>query len=226
MGSKMSTLRNKPFYLILYQDIKAAEEKVAGIKSAAFPDGGRNSFNDTVLFGDETGIDQIIAVCQTPSFGDGQRFVLVRRAERLTKEDREKLFNYLKKPSPVSLPVFLFQADKKTRFPFVNNQISLFFSGEKSEFADNFGIVHALQNRKLNLALRIIDYQYGDERDFPRFFGILAWYLRNRIEKQRRLTRKDADLFRRFYTIERDFRRGKFDGRTSLELTILALGPF
>ncbi|MFH0796945.1 MAG: hypothetical protein V2A65_07810 [Candidatus Omnitrophota bacterium] len=218
-------MKNKPFYLILYQDIKAAEEKVAGIKAAVFPDarGGRNSFNDTVLFGGETDIEQVIAVCQTPSFGGGQRFVLVRRAERFTKEDREKLFNYLKKPSPASLPVFLFQADKKTRFPFVNNQISLFFSGEKSEFADNFGVVHALQNRKLNLALRIIDYQYGDERDFPRFFGLLVWHLRNRIERQGRLTRKDADLFRRLYTVERDFRRGKFDGRTSLELTIFGL---
>lgn len=219
----MSTLRTKPFYLLLYQDIKAAEAKVIEIKSAVFPAGTINSFNDTVLFGDETGIDRVISACQTSSLGGGQRFVLVRRAEKFGKEDREKLFSYLKKPSPVSLPVFLFQVDKRTRFPFVNNQIHLFFPGEKSEFVDNFGMINALRNRNLNLVLRIVDYQYGDERDFPRFFGLLVWYLRDRVEKQRRLNRKEADLFRRFYAIERNFRRGKIDGRISLELTILAL---
>ena len=92
------------------------------------------------------------------------------------------------------------------------------------EFEDNFGITNALRRRNLAGALKILDHQYEDQRDFYRLFGMLTWFLRNRVERlQGRMTRKDAALFERLYEIEKKFRRGSLDGRIGLELVLFAL---
>jgi len=212
-----------PFYLVLFQDFEAAERKLAEIKAAVFPETELTSFNDNVLFGPETGSEQIIALCRTVPFGGGRRFVLVRQAEKLVKEERAELFEYLKKPSRSAVLVLFFQTDAKARYPFAGHQIKLFFSGEEAELANNFGMVNALRRRNLKQALKILNSQYGGERDFPRFFGVLAWYLRDRMEKQGRITVRDANLLERFYGLERNFRRGKLTGQLALEMALIAL---
>ena len=216
-----------PFYLIAFQDIKAADHKIAELKAAAFPD-GVSPFNEAVFYGDEASAERIISSCQTPPFSGGRHCILVRRAEKLKKEDKEILFAYLKKPSPFAFLIFLFQVDrngwKSYAGKFSKHQIQLFFVGEELEFADHFGITNALRRRNPAKALKILDHQYGDQRDFYRFFGIFAWYLRNRVERtQGRMTRKDAALFERLYEIDNNFRRGSMDGRIGLELIIFAL---
>ena len=227
MGNPTITVKPLPFYLIAFQDVKAADKKIAELKAAAFPE-GLSSFNESVFYGDETEAGRIISSCQTPPFSGGRHYILVRRAEKFKKEDKETLFAYLKKPSPFAFLIFLFQVDRSGWRPFAAkfpaNQVQLFLSGEEMEFEDNFGITNALRSRNLPKALKILDRQYGDERDFYRFFGILTWYLRNRVERsQGRLTQKEAVLFERLYDIDRKFRQGRLDGRIGLELTIFAL---
>ena len=220
-------LKTLPFYLIAFQDVKAADRKVAELKTAAFPE-GLSPFNESVFYGDEANAERIISASQTPPFSGGRHCILVRRAEKFKKEDKESLFAYLKKPSPFAFLIFLFQVDRggwrsyANKFP--RHQVQLFFTGEEMEFEDNFGITNALRRRNLAGALKILNHQYEDQRDFYRLFGILTWFLRNRVERlQGRMTRKDAALFERFYEIEKKFRRGSLDGRIGLELIIFAL---
>jgi len=226
-ADKSRLLKTLSFYLIAFQNVKAADKKIAELKVAAFPE-GLNPFNESVFYGDETSAERIISTCQTPPFSGGRHCILIRRAEKLKKEDKESLFAYLKKPGPFAFLIFLFQVDRNGwrsyagKFP--RHQVRLFFTGEEMELEDNFGITNALRSRNLAKALKILDHQYGDVRDFYRFFGILTWHLRNRVERlQGRMTQKDAALFERFYEIEKKFRQGRLDGRIGLELVIFAL---
>ena len=221
------TTKTLPFYLIAFQNVKAADKKIAELKAAAFPE-GLSPFNESIFYGDEASAERIISSCQTPPFSGGRHCILIRRAEKLKKEDKEVLFTYLKKPSPFAFLILLFQIDRNGwrsytgKFP--KHQVQLFFVGEEMEFEDNFGITNALRSRNLAKALKILDHQYGDQRDFYRFFGIFTWYLRNRVERlQGRMTQKDAALFERFYEIDKNFRQGSLDGRIGLELIIFAL---
>jgi len=216
-----------PFYLIFFQDVDSAEREVKELISRAFPH-GLNPFNETVYYGDEVDIDRLISSFQTPPFFAGRHLLLLRRAERLKREDREALFRYLKKPGPFGFLIALFEMDQKSWRQysglFRQHQRHFFFSGEEAEIADSFGIINALRKRDAVGALRILDRQYREDRDFYRFFGILSWFLRNQVENyHQRLTPREASLFQRIYEIEKKFRQGKIDGRTGLELIILTL---
>jgi len=85
------TVKPLPFYLIAFQNVKAADKKIDELKAAAFPD-GLNPFNESVFYGDEASAERIISSCQTPPFSGGRHYILVRRAEKLKKEDKESLF--------------------------------------------------------------------------------------------------------------------------------------
>lgn len=213
----------KPFYLLLFQDLAAAERKVAELKREAFPE-GITAFNETVLYGEETDAGRIVELCQTPPFAGGRHFILLRRAEKLGKEDREALFEYLKKPPASAFLVMLFETTPKNRFPFTQNQFRFFFKGEAAEAVDRFGVTAALRRGNLKRALQIIDKQYVNDRsDFPQFMGILTWYLRDRVERFGRLNNQSADLFKRFCELDRDVRTGRRTGREAVELVILHL---
>ena len=220
-------LKVLPFYLIFFQDMKPAEAKVKELTSAAFPE-GVSSFNEAVFYGDEVESYRIISLFQTPPFSGGRHSVLLRRAERLKKEEKESLFTYLKKPGPFAFLIMLFEIDRRACRQysgiFPRNQLHFFLTGEEAEMADTFGIANALRSQNLKKALKILDRQYDGEKDFYRLFGILTWYLRSRVENyQKRITQKDALLFHRLYEIEKKFRQGKLGGRMGLELAIFAL---
>lgn len=210
-----------PFYLILYQDFTAAEKYLAGLKAAAFP-GGISSFNETVFFGDEITAAQLIELCRTPAF-EGRRFILVRRAEKMRKEEKEACFQYLKTNQPAAFLVFLFYAGPKERFPFPENQVRFFLSGLEAEVQDNFGIVRSLDRQDRQRALRILNRQMVNEGEAPKFFGILSWYLRRRVEKKGYFTAEDAELFNYFYFLEKGLRTGYLTNRSLLEMAIIKL---
>ncbi|HNQ34801.1 MAG TPA: hypothetical protein PKN80_01915 [bacterium] len=213
----------QPFYLLLFQDLAAAERKAAELKKAAFPD-GITAFNETVLYGEDTTAGRIMELCQTPPFAGGRHFILLRRAEKLGKEDRDALFEYLKKPSASAFLVMLFETSPKNKFPFPGNQFRFFFKGEAADAVDPFGVTRVLQRGNLKRALQILDRQYTDDRKhFPQFMGILTWYLRSRVEGQGRLNNQSATLFKRFCELDRDVRTGRRSGREAVELAILHL---
>lgn len=209
--------------VIYFQDVRAAEKKLADIRRAELS--GPVS-TENILYGDEiAGASEILSLCRTPPFFGDYRLVILRRAEKMPAALARQVHEGLARPPACAFLVILRQEKKRGNLPFAHAWCDYPLKGEEREMEDGFGLAAALERGDRRAAFRVLEHQFRSEhRDFPRFFGLLGWYLRSRLERGAwPLTAETAALFERFYELEHRVRTGLVPGRAAIELALLAL---
>ena len=89
-----------PIYLVVGEEDFLRDTAVAALREAVLGSGGVDlaAFNYDLLYGDETGADEILSVCHTvPAFAE-RRLVVIREVGALRAGETERLLPYLTAP--------------------------------------------------------------------------------------------------------------------------------
>ena len=105
--------RVPPVALVHGADAQLADDLLAAVGRALFPDPAHAAFDREVLDGRETGVDSVVSAALTLPFGAAARLVVVRHCQALAAKGGEGLVEYVKSPNPTS--VLLLLADESLR---------------------------------------------------------------------------------------------------------------
>jgi DNA polymerase III subunit delta len=102
-----------PVALVHGADVQLMDDLLATIGRALFPDPAHAAFDREILDGREVSVDTLVSAALTLPFGSAARLVVVRHCQALAAKGGEALAQYLARPNPTT--VLLFLADESLR---------------------------------------------------------------------------------------------------------------